>query len=1231
MPRPSELLRGMMLEALAGKRADSLRELGRWLDKLDGQTDPVTQVINSGSGAPANASYVTLSNTPDLSRERMLAAADPITLTDGGANGSVTVGIDADAFDGRYLKLDATNDPVTGPLDIQVDDEHALRVLSDTIAVTDAGELWLFEAGGVYYTDNYAAVSPVWHKVAGAMPDVATLSRGFISKDGSTVYLVYSQTANKGIYKCSNPKAATPIWTEILTGQSSGIYPYYLAGGNWDCGIIGNTLWVFAIAAGEDLFYGYHQGEYNGSTWVWSAASWNSDDYRLSYSSYNGKSRYVSTSDTATYEVSTQGLISTPTGYHCAQDQRWQMWDFSAALTAMLVKTNDGTKTYLYLPRTDTVLTEITGTYAGFNAGGLVNGSVEGNRIFVINTGASRGDIYVGDTTGVTLKANWTYAQRVHDVKLAGGGALIATVSQCAASGEVARISTDGGDTWTDITGNFWTLTTGGKTFYNSGMTYTVGNVTTVFNVDTLSEDTDVVRLIASDTVQGSRLISTVAPGTAPLTVASTTLNTNLNADLLDGLHASVFATAARKINTTAPLTGGGDLSADRTLAITQAGAAADGYLSSTDWNTFNNKQPAGNYITALTGDVTATGPGSAAAALATVNSNVGTFTYASVTVNAKGLVTAASSGATPITGTPGTLTSATTNVATDPHTHAITGAAWLALANTFTLGPQTVQTGADANKGIIAKANSGTQTGNLFEVQNSGGTGLSAFSGAGNLRVGSATVRDGAGLEVTRTFTSTALDPTLSYYYGIRTTAAASPTGNTVSNWRVYGLDLTAQANNGNNINGQIYAAQFAGQVNMTGGTLTSLYGGLFAANGINASGTTTTTNVFVGRFQLGKSGAGTWTIGTASLALIAKPSVSAGTLNGTTLYGLNIEDMNGANSGTWTNRYAVNSAGGRWALANTADETLLSLTGFATQSAATSLVTLTRNDALTNAVGTIQTLVQNSTGTAAAGFGARQLWQLESSTTASQDAGAIDVYWGRNSTPDGAHTFAGRTSTLDLKTVDNAGALTTRLSIYGALTRIGDASNYTQFAADGTLSLVGTAKYERHVQVQATPSGTPASQMDSVTIGTATGLRASSTIDQYAGFQWEIPDDWDGTDAYVEIDWFPDSGAISGTDAVRWVIEYRAIAEGELITAGTVATIDNGAGGDTGDYSQYQTKHTRMTLTYNNANQPLAVQDHLYFLVHRDTSVANDFSGTVVIPAFEIIYNSTGFPTSN
>lgn len=70
------------------------------------------------------------------------------------------------------------------------------------------------------------------------------------------------------------------------------------------------------------------------------------------------------------------------------------------------------------------------------------------------------------------------------------------------------------------------------------------------------------------------------------------------------------------QVNTSAPLTGG-PITTTGTIGITQAGVASSGYLSSTDWNTFNNKQAAGNYITALTGDVTASGPGSATATIA--------------------------------------------------------------------------------------------------------------------------------------------------------------------------------------------------------------------------------------------------------------------------------------------------------------------------------------------------------------------------------------------------------------------------------------------------------------------------------------------------------------------------------------------------------------------------------------------------------------------------------------
>jgi trimeric autotransporter adhesin len=53
------------------------------------------------------------------------------------------------------------------------------------------------------------------------------------------------------------------------------------------------------------------------------------------------------------------------------------------------------------------------------------------------------------------------------------------------------------------------------------------------------------------------------------------------------------------------------------TIQVKQASGSQAGYLSSADWTTFNGKQASGNYITSLTGDVTASGPGSSVATLA--------------------------------------------------------------------------------------------------------------------------------------------------------------------------------------------------------------------------------------------------------------------------------------------------------------------------------------------------------------------------------------------------------------------------------------------------------------------------------------------------------------------------------------------------------------------------------------------------------------------------------------
>lgn len=86
--------------------------------------------------------------------------------------------------------------------------------------------------------------------------------------------------------------------------------------------------------------------------------------------------------------------------------------------------------------------------------------------------------------------------------------------------------------------------------------------------------------------------------------------DSGLDADLLDGNHASAFYLATNpsgyttntgtvtSIATSSPLTGG-TITTTGTIGIQVANSTQSGYLTSTDWNTFNNKQPAGSYLTA--------------------------------------------------------------------------------------------------------------------------------------------------------------------------------------------------------------------------------------------------------------------------------------------------------------------------------------------------------------------------------------------------------------------------------------------------------------------------------------------------------------------------------------------------------------------------------------------------------------------------------------------------------
>lgn len=124
------------------------------------------------------------------------------------------------------------------------------------------------------------------------------------------------------------------------------------------------------------------------------------------------------------------------------------------------------------------------------------------------------------------------------------------------------------------------------------------------------------------------------------------------------------------------------------------------------------------------------------------------------------------------------------------------------------------------------------------------------------------------------------------------------------------------------------------------------------------------------------------------------------------------------------------------------------------------------------------------------------------------------------------------------------------------------------------------------------------------------------------------DVPEGWIGTsDLTLTVTWTNQAAdAIADTEDVDLEIEYRSIARtGETTSNGTAVTVaadytQSGAGTDGELFT------ATFTIDFDNANQPITVDDLFMAMVTRDlTGETNSYSGNAILGLAELAFSST------
>jgi hypothetical protein len=232
------------------------------------------------------------------------------------------------------------------------------------------------------------------------------------------------------------------------------------------------------------------------------------------------------------------------------------------------------------------------------------------------------GSIYVKQTTPLAVSA----ATIIGTVAVNQGGTGVQTITGYVKGSGTSAFTGSSTIPTTDLLGTITNAQLANSAITINGTSTSLGGSISVGTVTSVAATAGTGISVSGSPITGSGTLTIT--NTAPDQTVALTSGTGIS---VTGTYPNFTVTntapssggTVTSVSATAPVVSSGGNTP--TISMTAANTTTNGYLTSTDWNTFNNKQPSGSYLTAVTADAPLSGSGTSGSHLVIATANTST------------------------------------------------------------------------------------------------------------------------------------------------------------------------------------------------------------------------------------------------------------------------------------------------------------------------------------------------------------------------------------------------------------------------------------------------------------------------------------------------------------------------------------------------------------------------------------------------------------------------------